>query len=443
MTTTQEEGEAPFTFVKSRRHRRPPPAASASDSRSYSNSTGSLNTTPSSSSGSGFSYDTRKPTRGGRGKVSTRNPLNDPNVEDGEEEEERKIKKACQVIDCFVDYLSSAIPSSSASGMGENGKGKAKEEDAVGGRKSYAQLLGQCLIRVWPLSCHVESEEEEEGKQAKEAEGKPVRPRKIVCLGLGSPTTSRSAQVQLALMVVLRSYLLLFSSSSPTSTATVNATDSTLSPPPSNGETSLEKPAKPHKSALNPESNQESKGKIECLAWDPIFTPTDITLLDRYGIRIVPPSPSPASQPPTHNPGKKEELINHHYTSISTPTLLYMPHCDRELYEEILSLNYPSSFSSKPKIVLLSNMLSHYTIFNHNIEETSPTLYRLAKQMRVENLPNWDSGKRSALLPEKARQDARGDKGEGEGEKKALEVIGDFVKWWDKNGLRDLGFHWL
>lgn len=445
MSDRAEEEEVPFVLVKPKRRQfRPtqPAKPAACGSRSCSSSNGSVSTTCSSS---GFSHS-RQPQRSARrnrtaGCASHR--VNDV------EQEERTIKRACEVIDVFVAYLSSALSEERSDADRE-------------GRRSYAQLLASTFASVW--SDH-------------KAEGKAEVPKKIVCLGLGSPTSSRSAQVQLALLVVVRTYIsLLPSSEREGDTEAVTLTSDPDNKASVKGE-GKQTPTPNGAAVLNGERRERSHGEkgavVDCVAYDPVFTPADIKLLARYGVRALapystPPSDSrsdsttsnPSATPATNasassipsqaektvNQGTavEEETIDWHYTRIRTPTLVYMPHCDRELYEHILSLNYPPSSTATAAAsptVLLSNILKNYTTFNSHLEETWPTLHRLIPQLRIVEVPNWHSGKPSALTPQEAQEQGGG---EDEGRReRGLEVVGEFVKMWDKNALRDLGFHWL
>lgn len=224
--------------------------------------------------------------------------------------------------------------------------------------ESLAHRLAQTLHTVWSGASQV--------------------PRKIVCLGLGSPTGSRSAQIQLALLVVLRTFF--------TQLATTNRPD-----------TADSKDAKPCT-----RSKDESLPPVECVAYDPVFTSSDTALLAHYNVRTL------------------SSEISQWYAD--PQSLLYMPHCDRELYEAVLSTWTP------PYPVLLSNTLSLYTI-TPNLADTARNLHRLSTQLTATPLPNWNA-KRRAHLTVAAPQNA-------------VDAVGDVVRWWDKHALHDLSFHYL
>ncbi|KAI3479940.1 hypothetical protein L1887_57927 [Cichorium endivia] len=204
-------------------------------------------------------------------------------------------------------------------------------------------------------------------------------PRKIVCLGLGSPTSSRSAQIQLALLVVLRTFFTHQRDAADTK-------DATTSP---SAESAARRVA------------QQATAALECLAYDPVFSSFDTALLAHYNVRTL---SSHVSQWYAH-----------------PQSLLYMPHCDRDLYESVLSTWTP------PYPVLLSNTLSLYTI-TPNLADTAPNLHRLCTTLTATALPNWNA-KRRAHLTVAAPQDA-------------VDVVGDVVRWWDKHALHDLSFHY-
>lgn len=226
--------------------------------------------------------------------------------------------------------------------------------------ESLAHRLAQTLHTVWSGASQV--------------------PRKIVCLGLGSPTGSRSAQIQLALLVVLRTFF----------THHLDAADT-----------------KEAATSTSPESAAtgvaaDAPAAVECVACDPVFTPSDSALLKHYDVRTL------------------DNKVEQWYAD--PRSLLYMPHCDRELYEAVLSTWTP------PYPVLLSNTLSLYTI-TPNLADTARNLHRLSTQLTATPLPNWNA-KRRAHLTVAAPQNA-------------VDAVGDVVRWWDKHALHDLSFHYL
>lgn len=72
--------------------------------------------------------------------------------------------------------------------------------------------------------------------------------------------------------------------------------------------------------------------------FDPVSTEFDIQLLDKFGYR---------------------HTSEHHTSNTNTTTLLYMPHCDKSLYESTLKSYWNSQ--TLPSLVLLGNDLSLYS----------------------------------------------------------------------------------
>ncbi|CDU25362.1 uncharacterized protein SPSC_05196 [Sporisorium scitamineum] len=425
-TTRSDDDEQPFQVVRSKRR----PAQRTPTNKSYSNSNGSI-TGPSS----GFTYAS---TANGRGKSrpNSRNRKQEGAAMD-EEEERWQVDKACDAIDVFVRYLGSELQP----WFDGKGKGKAGE----GQRLTFAQEVAATLFDVWPppmatnahadleagstATAPLESTEdsstelqtspttstlepEQKSINAADKSSRPpaIVPTRIVCLGLGSPTASRSAQIQLALLVVLRSWLTKIHSSHGSTATGGEGIDST-----------------PTKDAL------VEKKAIESVAYDPIFTPLDRTILLKYNvITASAPQTSPPPSSDRTDSASSPPPIEHYYTSPTHPTLLYMPHCDRPLYEHILSLSLSPPSSSI--IILLSNILTNYTLTQTLTSATSPTLHHLIPRFNVVHLPNYLGGgggeKMSALV------------GEATQEKVKVEV-GKFGRLWDRNALRELGFHWL
>ncbi len=222
--------------------------------------------------------------------------------------------------------------------------------------ESLAHRLAQTLHTVWSGASQV--------------------PRKIVCLGLGSPTGSRSAQIQLALLVVLRTFF----TNSPLQIADTGDSNDQICTRP-------QRRNAPASGMRGVRSGLHS---------------SDTALLKHYDVRTL------------------DNKVEQWYAD--PQSLLYMPHCDRELYEAVLSTWTP------PYPVLLSNTLSLYTI-TPNLADTARNLHRLSTQLTATPLPNWNA-KRRAHLTVAAPQNA-------------VDAVGDVVRWWDKHALHDLSFHYL
>lgn len=344
---------------------------------------------------------------------------------EGEQERERKVmERAIHAIDVFVRYLGSDLALDAT-----------RDEGGVGGRQTFASELASVVKSVWSIDeshsrCGTDAEaqttrspspqpnaeeSQDEPPSSSQASTAPHLPRRIVCLGLGSPQTSRSAQIQLALLVVVCSWL----------------------------ERQLRHSNQSSSTALDSESIE---GGVECLAFDPVFSAADTALLERYDVRTLSHSLHTGVEQKEYDQEKLAESIETFYTAITEPTLLYMPHCDRGLYEELLSLNYSSpakttqSEATSP-IVLLCNTLSNYqtTTSDQDLQETAPTLHRLIPQFNVQALPNWEGGRKGSPL---VRPTKTG-KEDGAGEEGIENVVGEFGRLWDRNALRDLAFHWV
>ncbi|SJX64081.1 uncharacterized protein SRS1_14736 [Sporisorium reilianum f. sp. reilianum] len=406
-SNAEDEEEAPFQLVRTRRR----PQRSTAN-KTYSSSNGAF-TGPSS----GFAYASSSASRrrGAKAKVNG-------GVEAEEEEEARRaVHRACEAVDVFVRYLGSEL-------------GSAGAKD--GERPTYAQQLAATLSSIWPAPIAIpsnltdderiplrrtrpeatsldstrssetrskqhSSSATQDGCSQSTARPRAIVPTRIVCLGLGSPCTSRSAQIQLALLVVVRKWL-----------AMLHASRSSTTGADGGGEEDLTE---------NEGAEGVERVGVECVAYDPVFSSGDRSVLHTYGV-LVASAPSSPSSPSSSNP------IDAYYTApLTHPTLLYMPHCDRTLYETTLTLSSPAH--THTRLILLSNMLANYAL-TANLATASPTLHALIPRFAVAALPNCAADKRGLLVHERMREDVRAD-------------IARFVRLWDRNALRDLGFHWV
>ncbi|KII89065.1 hypothetical protein PLICRDRAFT_160136 [Plicaturopsis crispa FD-325 SS-3] len=153
---------------------------------------------------------------------------------------------------------------------------------------------------------------------------------RAICLGLGSPSTSRDARAQLAFLLRLSDDLQI-----PRKNITI---------------------------------------------YDPIFTEPDITLLGEAGLNLIDP-----------------DEISYEATS---PTLLFMPHCDAHLYERVLRANWDRDDAPLPALDaipidkdrkrgslkhlrILGNCLSEYTdsIPTRKLERDFPCLSRIVPHL--------------------------------------------------------------
>ncbi|KAJ7685026.1 SRR1-domain-containing protein [Mycena polygramma] len=96
--------------------------------------------------------------------------------------------------------------------------------------------------------------------------------------------------------------------------------------------------------------------------YDPVFSEEDNTLFEQLGLRD----------------GKHP---------LDAPTLLWMPHCDLDLYENVLAANW--SREQLAYVILIANRLGDYVEGNprHKLETRAPCLLRLENVMQSCPLP--------------------------------------------------------
>ncbi|KAF8638898.1 hypothetical protein AX17_001949 [Amanita inopinata Kibby_2008] len=112
----------------------------------------------------------------------------------------------------------------------------------------------------------------------------------VICLGLGSPSSSLNSRVQLAFLLEICDYLMI--------------------------------------------------DRPRVSVYDPVFTPEDLSLLQGLQVTVL------------------SDNRNGLY-SIDAPTIVFMPHCDMELYENMLKANWkpgPQALS----LLIIANQLSDY-----------------------------------------------------------------------------------
>ncbi|KAG1891331.1 SRR1-domain-containing protein [Suillus subluteus] len=124
----------------------------------------------------------------------------------------------------------------------------------------------------------------------------------VLCLGLGSPSSSREARAQLAFLISLYTILEIAPS--------------------------------------------------DVSVYDPVFTDADKALFQSLGMRCLADTASLFVRrvPILFQDGKHE---------VERPTILYMPHCDLKLYENIIGANW--SEEQLARIIFISNRFSDYT----------------------------------------------------------------------------------
>lgn len=142
----------------------------------------------------------------------------------------------------------------------------------------------------------------------------------VLCLGLGSPSSSRVARAQLAFLI--------------SSCTILEIVLSNVS------------------------------------VYDPVFTDADKALFQSFGMRCLP-----------DTDGK---LV------VERPTILFMPHCDLKLYENILGANW--SEEQLVRIIFIANRFSDYTD-NHSqskLEAECPCLMRLVPHLEGRPFPTLE-----------------------------------------------------
>ncbi|KAF8136392.1 SRR1-domain-containing protein [Boletus edulis] len=145
-----------------------------------------------------------------------------------------------------------------------------------------------------------------------------MAPRKVLCLGLGSPSSSRDARAQLALLSCLCASLGIVSA--------------------------------------------------DVSMYDPVFTDADRQLFQTLGMRYL-----------DHNQGTEH--------SLNCPTILYMPHCDLRVYEQVIRANW--TLEGLCNIVFLANRFRDYVDHNavSKLEKESPCMLKLEPFVESRPIP--------------------------------------------------------
>ncbi|KAN0077254.1 SRR1 domain containing protein [Tylopilus felleus] len=149
-----------------------------------------------------------------------------------------------------------------------------------------------------------------------------IKPQKVLCLGLGSPSSSRDARAQLAFLGCLCASFAMDSD--------------------------------------------------QVFVYDPVFTDVDKQLFQILGMRCL-----------DHVQGAVHAL--------DRPTILYMPHCDLNLYETVIRANW--TLEGLCNLVFLANRFSDYVDNNSvsKLEKGSPCLMKLVPFIECRPLPTSDA----------------------------------------------------
>ncbi|KAG1756461.1 SRR1-domain-containing protein [Suillus paluster] len=148
----------------------------------------------------------------------------------------------------------------------------------------------------------------------------------VLCLGLGSPSTSREARAQLAFLISSCAILEI--------------------------------------------------GLTNVSIYDPVFTDADKEFLQSFGMQCLSDTAS---------------LLFLSSYAVEHPTVLYMPHCDLKLYENIIGANW--SRERLARIIFVANRFQDYTDNNpqSKLEIESPYLMRLVPHLECHPLPTLES----------------------------------------------------
>jgi len=106
--------------------------------------------------------------------------------------------------------------------------------------------------------------------------------------------------------------------------------------------------------------------------YDPVFTVEDVEVLRNLQLNCL-----------TDQVHGKYPLLK--------PTILFMPHCDRNLYENILRENWTKD--RLQNMLLIANRFSEYadSIPSHKLMAESPCLSRIAPYLDSKDLPTLTS----------------------------------------------------
>ncbi|KAF8738526.1 hypothetical protein AX14_011177 [Amanita brunnescens Koide BX004] len=141
----------------------------------------------------------------------------------------------------------------------------------------------------------------------------------VICLGLGSPSSSQNARVQLAFLLEICDHLLI------------------------------------------------ERRRISI--YDPIFSEEDLSLLHDLELTVL----------STNENG---------LYPVNAPTIVYMPHCDMELYENLLSANWKPQIDAL-KLLFIANQLSDYIVNNplQVLKDKAPYLVNIVPLLQHRALP--------------------------------------------------------
>ncbi|PWN47534.1 hypothetical protein IE53DRAFT_371378 [Violaceomyces palustris] len=225
--------------------------------------------------------------------------------------------------------------------------------EAIKESKAWEGIEGM-LNTIWKKKGKCEGNQTRKGSELEEDEdevGRPwTLPRRIICLGLGSPKDSRVAQFQLALLLIFRDHV-----------------DEILR----SGSTSPNLSEEIVVDRLEKVSGGQESPKCSVEAFDPIFDREDRDLLSYFGV-----------QAPLEN------KVGDYPVQEGEPTLFYMPHCGLGLYERVLRSNW--STERLAHLLLCCNELENYRLGmrDSELKESYPCVHRFVNRIESKRLPN-------------------------------------------------------
>ena len=109
-------------------------------------------------------------------------------------------------------------------------------------------------------------------------------------------------------------------------------------------------------------------GPIKCHVYDPVFNDTDKELVVINGFSLIP---------------FNEEGCR----PVDSPTIFYMPHCGKLLYDNVLRANW--SCNRLSKVIIIGNKFNHYRerIVRSQLEREAPCIDRVLRYMTERALP--------------------------------------------------------
>lgn len=183
-------------------------------------------------------------------------------------------------------------------------------------------------------------------------------PRTIYALGMGTVSSNRTAQIQLAFLLELHDHLQTQIQRSTGHSSATTATQETHDKEQATAITST---------------------AIEVQAYDPLSNRADTALLTVFGIRTSP------------------KLTANDIGPLTKPTLFYMPHCPRPLYESYLAASFTAMHL--PNVILCANRLSRYAEFlpADRLSREMPAVWRILPYLNTVEVPNDPDGSLSDL----------------------------------------------